>query len=156
MNLKNYQNLLMIQTRKNRSLKKHQAMEKKTATKTGKKVKKTLQPKKAPKSPEFVDTDSADTDDEQELSVKKSNNYKGPPLLGVEEEFQSFFDLQKERKNLTIEKKVEKVVFMAGPYKGYDLSYIALCDTKYLKRMLKISGLEKKTINLIKQALVKA
>ena len=58
MNLKNYQNLLMIQTRKNRSLKKHQAMEKKTATKTGKKVKKTLQPKKAPKSPEFVDTDS--------------------------------------------------------------------------------------------------
>ena len=56
---------------------------------------------------------------------------------------------------MTIEKKVEKVVFMAGPYKGYDLSYVALCDTKYLKRMLKISDLEKKTKNLIKQALAK-
>ena len=56
---------------------------------------------------------------------------------------------------MTIEKKVEKVVFMAGPYKGYDLSYVALCDTRYLKRMLKISDLEKKTKNLIKQALAK-
>ena len=39
-----------------------------------------------------------------------------PPLLGAKEEAQSFFDLQKDSKNLTIEKKVEKVVFMAGPY----------------------------------------
>ena len=131
-------------------------MEKKIATKRGKKVKKALQPKKTLKSPEFVDTGSDDTDDEQEPSLKKSNDYKGPPLLGVEEEFQSFFDLQKEIKNLTIEKKVEKVVFMAGPYKGYDLSHVALCDTKYLKRMLKISGLEKKTMNFVKQALAKA
>ena len=38
---------------------------KKTTTKTGKKVKKTPQPKKVPKSLEFVDTDSDDTDDEQ-------------------------------------------------------------------------------------------
>ena len=73
----------------------------------------------------------------------------------MKEEAQSFFDLQKESKNLTIEKKVEKAVFMAGPYKGYDLSYVALYDTKYLKRMLKISGLEKKTKNLIKQALAR-
>ena len=52
---------------------------------------------------------------------------------------------------MTIEKKVEKAVFMAGPYKGYDLSYVALYDTKYLKRMLKISGLENKTKDLIKK-----
>ena len=78
-----------------------------------------------------------------------------PPLLGVKEGAQSFFDLQKESKNLTIEKKVEKVVFMAGPYEGYELSYVALCDTKYLKRVLKMSGLEKKTKDLIKQALTK-
>ena len=73
----------------------------------------------------------------------------------MKEETQSFSDLQKESKNLTIEKKVEKLVFMAGPYKGYDLSYVVLYDTKYLQRMLKISGLEKKTKNLIKQALAK-
>ena len=79
-------------------------MLKKTTTKAGKKVKKTSQTKKAPKSPEFLDTDGDDTDDDKE-----------PPLLGMKEEAQSFFDFQKESKNLTIEKKVEKVVFMAGP-----------------------------------------
>ena len=57
---------------------------------------------------------------------------------------------------MTIEKKVDEVVFMGGPYEGYELSYIALCDTKYLKRVLKMSGLEKKTEDLIKQALAKA
>ena len=50
---------------------------------------------------------------------------------------------------------VEKVVFIAGPYEGYELSYVALCDTKNLKRVLKMSGLEKKTKDLIKQALRK-
>ena len=80
---------------------------------------------------------------------------KEPPLLGMKEEAQGFFDLQKETKNLTIEKKVEKTVFMAGPYEGYDLLYVPLYDTKYLKRMLKILGLEKKTKNLIKKALAK-
>ena len=50
---------------------------------------------------------------------------------------------------------MEKVVSMAGPYKGYDLSYVALYDTKYLKRMLKMSDIEKKTKDLIKQALAK-
>ena len=78
-----------------------------------------------------------------------------PPLLGVKEELQSFFDLQKDTKNFTIEKKVEKVVFMGGPYEDYELLYVALCDTKYLKRVLKMSRLEKKTKGLIKQALAK-
>ena len=79
---------------------------KKTTTKTRKKVKKTLQPKKAPKSPEFVDTDSDETDDDKE-----------PPLLGMKEKAQSFFDLQKECKNLTIKKKVEKQFLWRGPIK---------------------------------------
>ena len=56
MNLKKYQSRLMIQVRKNRSLKKHQVMEKKTTTRTGKKVKKTPRLKKAPTSPEFIDS----------------------------------------------------------------------------------------------------
>ena len=73
----------------------------------------------------------------------------------MKEEVQSFFNLQKESKNLTIEKKVEKVVFMTGSYKGYDLSYVALYDMKNLKRMLKMSDMEKKTKDLIKQALAK-
>ena len=68
----------------------------------------------------------------------------------MKEESQKFFDTQKDSKNLTIEKKVKKVVFMAGPYEGYELSYVALCDTKYLKRVLKKSGLKKKTKDLIK------
>ena len=76
-------------------------------------------------------------------------------MLRVKEEAQNFCDLQKESQNLTIEKKVEKTVFMVEPYKGYELSYVALCDTKYLKRVLKMSCLEKKTKDLIKQALAK-
>ena len=68
----------------------------------------------------------------------------------MKEDPQSFYDLQKESKNLTIEKKVEKAVFMAGPYKRYELSYVALCDTKYLKRVLKMSGLEKENKGLDK------
>ena len=113
-------------------------------------MRKTPQSKTSPTSPEFIDTDSDDTVDEQAPTVKKSNDYKEAPLLGVKEEVQSFFDLQNESKNLTIKKKVEKVVFMAGLYKGCDLSYVALCDTKYLKKMIKISGLQNKTKNLIK------
>ena len=61
-----------------------------------KKVKKTSQPKKAPKSPEFID-----------LSEEK----REPPLLGVKKEVQGFFDPRKESKNLAFEKKLEKVVF---------------------------------------------
>ena len=73
----------------------------------------------------------------------------------MKEEVQSFFDLQKDRKNWTIEEKLEKAVFMAGPYKTYELSYAALCDTKYPKRVLKMSDLENETKDRIKQALAK-
>ena len=51
---------------------------KKTTTTAGKKVKNTPQPKKAPKPPEFVDTDSDATDDEQ----GSPQGDKGPLLLG--------------------------------------------------------------------------
>ena len=88
---------------------------KKTTAKVVKKVKKTPQPKKAPKSPQFI-TDS--NEEEEEGLPKDDKGKKIPPLLGVKEEGQSFFDLQKDSKNLTIEKKVEKVVFMAGSYEG--------------------------------------
>ena len=99
---------------------------KKTTTKAGKKVKKTSQPKKALKSPEFIDSG-----EEEEEGLSQDDKEKNmPPLLGVKEEAQSFFDLQKESKNSTIEKKVEKAVFMAGPYESYELLYAALCDTK--------------------------
>ena len=123
---------------------------KKTATKVGKKVKKTSQPKKAPKSSEFIESE-----EEEERLPKEDKGKKMSPLLGVKEKVQSFFDLQKDSKTLTIKKKVEKVVFMTGPYEGYELSYIVLCDTKYLKKVLKMSGREKKTKDLIKQALAK-
>ena len=48
-------------------LKKVSSDGKKTIERAGKKVKNTLQPKKLPKSPEFVDTDSDDTDDNKGL-----------------------------------------------------------------------------------------
>ena len=56
---------------------------------------------------------------------------------------------------MTSEKKVEKVVFTRGFYEGYDLSHVALYDAEYLKKVLKMSDLEK-TKNLIKQVLAKA
>ena len=46
-------------------------MEKRPLQRQGEKVKKTPQPKKAPKTPEFVDTDSDDSDHEQESSAKQ-------------------------------------------------------------------------------------
>ena len=109
---------------------------KKVATRARKKVKKTSHPKKAPKSPEVIDSSKK----EEELPKDDI----GPPLLGVKEKAQSFFDLPKDSKNLAIEKKVERVDFIRGPYKGYKLSSIALCDTEYLKKALKRSGLGKK------------
>ena len=54
---------------------------------------------------------------------------------------------------MTIEKMVERVVFRRGPHEGHELSYFALYDTEYLKRVLKMSGLDKKTKDLKKQAL---
>ena len=73
----------------------------------------------------------------------------------MKEEAQSFFDSQKDSKNLTIKKKVNKVVFMMGPYEGHELSYVALYDTEYFKKALKVSGLNKKIKDLIKQVLAK-
>ena len=90
--------------------------------------------------------------EEEEGPDKKK---KIPRLLGVKEEAQSFFDLRKDSKNLTIEKKI-KVVFVSGPYVSYELSRVALHDAKYFRRVLKMSGLDNKTKDLIKQALAKA
>ena len=115
-------------------------MEKKTATKAGEKVKKTFQLKKAPKSPEFIGSNKED---------------KEPPLLKLKEEAQGFFYTWKESKNFTLEKRVEKVVFMGGPYEGHELLYVALYDTDYRRGVLKMSGLGKKTKDQIKQALAK-
>ena len=49
---------------------------------------------------------------------------------------------------------MERLVFLRGPHEGHEL-YVALYDTEYLKRVLKMSGLDKKTKDLIKQALTK-
>ena len=117
---------------------------KKTATKAGKKARSHLNL--------LIQARSLKKKKDRLRMIKRK---KIPPLLGVKEEAQSFFDLHKESKNLTIEKKEEKAVFMAGPYKGYELSYVAFGDTKYLKRVLKMSDLEKKTKDLIKQVLAK-
>ena len=79
MNLKKYQNPLIIQARKDRSLK--NLMEKNTATKAGKKVKKV-----PPNSPEFIDSSK----EEEEGLSQDDKEKKIPPLLGVKEEAQSF------------------------------------------------------------------
>ena len=51
--------------------------------------------------------------------------------------------------------KKKKKVFIRGPYEDYELSYVAKHDTKYLKRVLKMSGQDMKTKDLIEQALGK-
>ena len=81
---------------------------------------------------------------------------KIPSLVRLKEEVQGFLDLRKESKNLTFKESVEKVVFMGGTYEGHQLSCVALYDTKYLRGMLKMAGLAKKTKDLIKQVLAKA
>ena len=101
---------------------------KKTATKAGKKVNKASQPKKAPKLPEFIDSS-----EEEEGLPQDHKEKKLPPLLGVKEEAQGLFHLRKESKNFKFEKKLEKVAFVRGSYEGYELSHLALYDTKYLK-----------------------
>ena len=82
--------------------------------------------KKAPKSPEFIDSSKEEgpSQDDKEKKIL--------PLLGVKEA-QGLFELRKESKTLTFKKKVEKIVFMRGSYEGYKLSYVALNDTKYLR-----------------------
>ena len=44
---------------------------------------------------------------------------------------------------------------MRGPYVGYELSRVDLGDTKYIRGVLNMSGLDKNTKGLIKQALEK-
>ena len=129
MNLKKYQGLLMIQAREGQKPKKASRSSdgKKTTTKAGEKVKKT--------SLNLNLLTQVRKRRRRHLKMMKRKKYF--LCWGVKEEVQSFFDLQKDSKNLTIKKKVGKVVFMAGPYEGYVLSYVALCDTKYLKRVLK-------------------
>ena len=56
---------------------------------------------------------------------------------------------------MTIEKKVKRVVFVGGPFEGHELSYIALCDSKYLKKVLKMSCQDMETKDLIKKTLAK-
>ena len=102
---------------------------KKTAARTRKKVKKTPQPKKGPKSTKFINSSK-----EEEGPPRDDKEKKTPPLLGLKEEAQGLIELRKESKKLTFEKKVEKVVFMREPYEGHELSYVALYDTKYLRR----------------------
>ena len=102
--------------------------------------------KKAPKSPKFIG--SSDKDEEKEGLNKKK---KMSPLLGVKEESQSVFDLRKGSKSQTIEKEVKRVVFMRRPYKGQESSNVALYNTKYLRRVLKMSGVDKKTKDFIKK-----
>ena len=67
-------------------------MEKTPLQRQEKKVKKTSQPKKVPKSPEFIDSI-----EEEEGLPQDDKEKKIPPLLGVKEEAESFCDLQKER-----------------------------------------------------------
>ena len=119
----------MIQAREGQKPKKASRSSdgKKTTTKTGEKVKKT--------SLNLNLLTQVRKRRRRRLKMMKRKKYF--LCWGVKEEVQSFFDLQKDSKNLTIKKKVGKVVFMAGPYEGYVLSYVALCDTKYLKRVLK-------------------
>ena len=78
-----------------------------------------MHPEKAPKSPEFIDSWQEDEKEER------------LPLLGVKEEVQSFFDLRKDSENLTIKKKVEKVVFMGDSIKtkNYHLWYHLIPNT---------------------------
>ena len=70
---------------------------KKTATKTGRKVRKTSQLKKAPNSPEFIELSR----EEEENHPRIIKDYKESPLLGVKEEAQNLFDLRKDSKNLS-------------------------------------------------------
>ena len=116
-------------------------MEKKTATKPKKEVKKILQPKKPPKSPEFIDSSKEDEE---------------PPLLGVKEEVQGLFDLWKENKKFDIQEKGGGGSFLGrGHYEGHELSMLPYMILNTSGGLLKMPGLEKKTKDLIKQALTK-
>ena len=80
--------------------------------------------------------------DVKRTTAKVEKRLQRPHSLRKKQSPQSFLiqTQMKYNKNLTINKKVEKTVFMAEPYEGYDLSSVALYNTKYLKRMFKISA----------------
>ena len=67
--------------------------------------------KKAPKSPQFIDS-GGESDEEGLLQDDKDK--KIPPLLGVKEEPQSFFDLQKEIQKAKKDGKDGKSIFYCG------------------------------------------
>ena len=104
---------------------------KKAAKKAGKKVKRTSQIKNLPKSSEFIESSKEEIRLKLlELLIDSSNDEEeGLPLLRQKEEVQSFFDLRKDSENLTIKKKVGKVVFVRRSYKGYKLSHVPSNDT---------------------------
>ena len=103
----------MTQARKNRGLKKHQgqAMEKRSLQKQEKKLKRHHSLKKHQSHLNLLTQMRKKKKMGCPRTIKRK---KIPPLLGVKEEVQSFFDFRKDSKNLTIEKKVERVVFMEG------------------------------------------
>ena len=73
-------------------------------------------PKKAPKSPEFIESDDSGKEEEEPKKAPRTQDDKEKKNLRRVNGAQSFFDLRKETKNLTIEKKVERVIFITKPY----------------------------------------
>ena len=73
-------------------------------------------PKKAPKSPEFIESDDSGKEEEEPKKAPRTQDDKEKKNLLRVNGAQSFFDLRKETKNLTIEKKVERVIFITKPY----------------------------------------
>ena len=141
MNLKKYQGhqgLLMIQVGVNKNLKKHQRQLKSQE----KKLKRSHSLKKHQSHLNLLT---------QAKMKKRMTKTKNTSFTWAEGRSPKFFASWKDSQNLTIEKKVKKVVFMRGLYEGYELSRVALYDTKYLRGVLKMSGLGKKTKDLIKK-----
>ena len=143
----------------NKSLKKHEghAMEKRPPQKQERKLKRSHRLKKHQSH-----LNSLVTKARKNRILKK---HQGPRtikgkkyLLYCEWKKKFFFDLQKISKNLTIKKKVKRVAFIRGSHEDHELLYVALYNTELydLKRVLKMSNLDKKTKDLIKQALKKA
>ena len=131
MSLKKYQGhqgLLMIQAEKNRGLKKHQAMEKEVPTKSGKKLKR---PHSLKKHQIYLNLLIQATKKKEKGRPRTIKGEKMPPSLGVEEEAKRFLDIKKESKNFTIDKKVEKAVFMAGTMKvtNYHMLHYVIPNT---------------------------
>ena len=54
-------------------------------------------------------------------------------------------------KYLELGKNEEGLVFKKGIYKGKKISYVVKFDTNYLRKMLTLSDIEKKTKEAIKQ-----